>query len=42
MNKTELLMKQWSEICHGKRSLGRTPFRWKDNITVDSIMYELD
>jgi len=42
MNRTELLINQWSEICHGKSPLGRTRYRWKDNITVDSIMYELD
>jgi hypothetical protein len=25
-----------------ERPIGRTRYRWKDNITLDSIMYELD
>lgn len=37
MNRTEILTKQWSEKCHGKRPLGKTRYRWKDNITVDSM-----
>jgi hypothetical protein len=40
--RTEMLTKQWSEKCHLKKPLGRTRYRWKDNITVDSIIYELD
>jgi hypothetical protein len=40
MNRTELLIKQWSEKRHGKRPLGGTRYIWKNNITVDNIMYE--